>query len=171
MKKAREVAILCLVIITISFFVFFKLGEAHLTNWDEAWYADIARNMAETGNIITPIWNNQAFFDKPPLYLWLSAVIFKLFSPTEFSARFLAALSGLGIGILVYSLGRTLFNKEIALLSLIILFSTIGFLYRTRTGNLDSLLTFWILLSIYSFYKGYLTNSKIWFYILVLCPF
>lgn len=168
-EVARITGILTpIAILGITFLFLFKLGSTYLTNWDEAWYADIARNMARTGNLITPIWNHEPFFDKPPLYFWLSTLAFNIFGISEFSARFFSAISGIGVCMLVYFFGRTLFNKSVALLSLIILGSTIGFLYRSRTGNLDALLTFWIFLSIFSFYRASINRSAFWFLIVGL---
>lgn len=164
MAKEKTKGVLTALIFFALFVIFFwNLGLPHLTNWDEAWNADIARNMLKTGNILTPIWNTQSFFDKPPLYFWLSALSFKIFGVSEFSARFFSALSGFGVGVLVYFLCRSLFNKDVAILSLVILGSTIGFLFRAHTGNLDVLLAFFIMLSIFSFFKGLISKNKMWF--------
>ena len=81
MVKHSFVKLLPLVTILIlaSFLMLWRLGEAHLTNWDEAWYADVARTMAERGNLLIPTWNGQPFLEKPPLFYWLTAISFKLF--------------------------------------------------------------------------------------------
>lgn len=169
MEKTADkatVILVAVIFLILAFILFWDLGLPHLTNWDEAWYADIARNTINTGNLITPVWNKEPFFDKPPLYFWLSALVFKSLGISEFSARFFSATSGLGAGIILYFLTQLLFNKKIAILSLVIFTSTIGFLYRARTGNLEILLTFFILLSIFSFYKGYKTPSRWWFLVM-----
>lgn len=169
MEKTADkatVILVAVIFLILAFILFWDLGLPYLTNWDEAWYADIARNMINTGNLITPVWNKESFFDKPPLYFWLSALVFKSLGISEFSARFFSAISGLGVGIIIYFLTQFLFNKKIAILSLIIFSSTIGFLYRARTGNLEALLTFFILLSIFSFYKGHKALSRRWFLVM-----
>lgn len=166
-EKTSSIRLLTIfVFVSFSAILLWNLGGTYLTNWDEAWHADMARNMVKTGNLITPIWNGKPFFDKPPLYFWLTALAFKLFNVSEFSARFFSALSGLGTVLVMYLLARLLFNSTTALLSLVVLSSTIGFLYRARTGNLDLLLTFWILLSILSFYKGYMGRGNGWFWMM-----
>lgn len=145
--------------------IFWGLGQNHLTNWDEAWYADISRSMATTGNIMTPVWNTRSFYDKPPLYLWFSAVSLKIFGISEFSQRFFSSLSAVGVFIVLYLLSKQITNKSIAMITMFIFSSTIGFLYRARTGNLDVFLSFWILLSIYSFYKAF--SGKMWWFIIM----
>lgn len=155
-----------LLILLLGFLLFFKLGETRLTNWDEAWYADISRNIVTSNNYLSLQFNHGPFFDKPPLYFWLSSLAFRFFGINEFSARFFSAASGVGVGIVTYSLAKLLFGSKIAVISLAVVLSSIGFLYRSRTGNLDTLLTFWNILSIYSFYHGWIHRSKSWFYIM-----
>ncbi len=142
--------------------LFWNLGATALTDWDEAWYGDLARNFAQNGHLLTPIWNHQPFFDKPPLYLWFTAFAIKVFGQNEFSVRFFSVLATLGSGLLIYELGKELFNKRAGLISLIVLASTIAFIYRGRTGNLDNFLTFWLTLEIFSLIKLFRSNSKKW---------
>lgn len=147
----------------VCFLVFYNLGSNYLANWDEAWYADISRNFAESGNLLTSIWNTQPFFEKPILYFWLSALTSKIIGVSEFSARFPSALASLGIAVMIYFFARELFNKTImGILSILILFSSMDFLYRSRSGNLDILLTFFMTLSLFSFFKAISINKK-WF--------
>lgn len=148
------------ILILVSFLMLWRLGEAHLTNWDEAWYADIARNMTETGNLLTPIWNNQPFYDKPPLFYWLTAFGMKLFGVSEFSARFISAMSSIATIVVVYMFALNQWGVNTAVISSLVLLSTPAFLYRGRTGNLDSLLAFLIFASIFVFFKA--TKDKRW---------
>ncbi|OGG24461.1 hypothetical protein A3A79_04735 [Candidatus Gottesmanbacteria bacterium RIFCSPLOWO2_01_FULL_43_11b] len=128
-----------LILLLSSFLLFWRLGDTHLSNWDEAWYADVSRTIAEKGNVLTPTWNGQPFLEKPPLHYWLTAISYRIFGDSEFSARFISAVAGIGTTLLAYKFG--------GLSSALILLSTPAFLWRARTGNLDSLLTFLIFLS------------------------
>lgn len=146
----------------IGFTLFYKLGDTYLTNWDEAWYADISATMAKTGNFLTPFWNKEPFFEKPPLYFWSSSLLFKIFSVSEFSVRLTSVIAALGIVFVVYFIACQFLTKKTGLISLVILFSSIEFLYRSRTGNLDTLLTFFMTSSIFFFFKAISTNKR-WF--------
>lgn len=146
-----------------GFLLFYRLGVNHLSNWDEAWLAAISRTMLQSGNYLTPIWNTQVFFDKPPFYYWASAIAMKIFGINEFSARLPSALAGVGTVWLVYLLTKLWFKqKSTALTASLILISTIGFLYRSRTGNLDTFLTFWIMLAIWAYYRLLKPKSESW---------
>lgn len=159
-------AIVFLGFLLLAFLLFYKIGDNFLTHWDEAWHADVSRNVAQSGDLIKLRWNGEPFFDKPPVYFWLSALSMKLFGFTEFAARLPSVVAGFGVGVLLYLLARMLCNKSVALISLLVFSSTIGFLFRARTGNLDALLIFWILASMVSFYKAYQLVSVKWFVIM-----
>lgn len=161
-KLALDNLFFIILLFLIAFLLFYKLGATYLTNWDEAWYGDISRNMARTGNLLTPIWNKEAFFEKPPLYFWSSSLLFKLFSVSEFSVRLTSVIAAFGIAFAVYFIASEFLTKKTGLISLVILFSSIEFLYRSRTGNLDTLLTLFMTFSIFFFFKA-INDNKRWF--------
>ena len=55
----------------LTFFV--GLGRPPITDSDEAFYAESAREMVESGDWITPHFNYVPRFEKPILYYWLAA--------------------------------------------------------------------------------------------------
>lgn len=72
-------------------------------------YAEIARIMAETGDWITPWFDNGVpFWGKPPLSFWAQALSFKLFGINEFAGRLPSWLANAGIVYLVYATTRAL---------------------------------------------------------------
>ena len=74
---------LVLILITLYVCYFSHLGTIGFVGPDEPRYAWIARDMAESGDWITPRLYGQPWFEKPPLYYWGAAVSFKLFGVTE----------------------------------------------------------------------------------------
>lgn len=135
------------VLLTLPLFLY-KLGQTSLVSWDEAWYAEVARNMLRTGNIINMSWNNHLYTDHPPAGYWIMALTYKIFGINEFWTRFPSALSGIICIILLYLLGKKLFNPLVGLVSSIALSSAIWFIYRSRLGDLDIFLTMFFLLTI-----------------------
>lgn len=128
---------------------FYKLGQSSLVSWDEAWYAEIARNILKTGDIFNLSWNGTPFYDHPPAGFWLMALAFKLFGVSDFWVRFPSAAAGLISLILIYFLGKELFNRTVGFVSAIALSSSFWFLHRARSGNLDSVLAMFFLLSLF----------------------
>lgn len=140
-KKFFSYFILALCSLLAFYICFFKLGSAALENWDEAWYADVTRYMLRSKEFFVLYWNRIVFLDKPPSYMWLSALSSQFFGLSEFSLRFTSALSAFAtiILIMIYS------YQNFGLMPALISFSTLTFnnlfIWRARSGNLDSLLT------------------------------
>lgn len=135
-------------LLSLSPLFFYKLGQSSLISWDEAWYAGIARNMLNSGDILNLWWNGNPFFDHPPAGFWWMAISFKFFGISNLSARLPSAVFGLGSLIAVFFLGRELFTKWVGFASALALTSAPWFLYRARSGNLDVFLTFFFVLTI-----------------------
>ena len=128
---------------------FFKLGQSSLVSFDEAWYADIARNILKNADPINLTWNGRAFIDHPPGGFWLTTLSYLVFGVSEFSARFSSAISGLLTLVFTYLLGKKLFNKAVGFCSAVALASSPWFLFRARSGNLDVPLTLFFVVTVY----------------------
>jgi hypothetical protein len=137
-SSAKDILVL-LVLFGVLFFLF--LGRFPLTDPDEGRYAEIPREMIELRDFITPHLNYVKYFEKPPLYYWLTASSFKILGQNEFAARFPSALCGL-LGVLfTYFVGRKVFDRRAALLSALVLGSSGGYLALGRVTIIDMALT------------------------------
>ena len=129
------------------------LGHNRLTDWDEGIYAQISREILTTphphlSNWLVLHWNTQLWLEKPPLTYWITALFYKLFGISEFTARLGSALSGIALVTLLHNwLART-HNRLTAWLSTFILLTTFGFLHIARVGETDTLLSFGCLLAL-----------------------
>ena len=98
-----------LFLLFICFFTFFLgLGRQAITDADEAYYAESAREMVERGDWLTPFYNYDHRWQKPVLYYWLTAVTYLLFGVGEWSARLWSAFAGFGIAFATWDAGRRL---------------------------------------------------------------
>jgi hypothetical protein len=137
------------------FVVFYILSEGSLHDWDEAIYAQVAKEIAVSDDWLTLTWAGYPFWHKPPLYFWLTAVLYKFVGINEFAARTFSAAFGFGVVALTFWLGLRLFSwaagATAALLLLSIDQSTYchwhNFVCQARVGMLETMLTFWLLLS------------------------
>ena len=135
------------------FLIFLGLGGTHLIPWDEAIYAEIAKNIFTTGDYFTlHWWPDELWFEKPPLYMWLVSGLMHLIGVNEWAVRLPSAIFGLGTALTVYLFGKRLYNKTVGFLSAFVLLTTFQFLYYARTGMLDVTLTFFTTLSIYFYW-------------------
>lgn len=147
----RPQALLFFIIcIALSFYVlFYRLGTPTLDNWDEAWYADVTRNMLRTKEYVLLYWNKELFLEKPPLFIWISAISSALLGLSEFSLRLPSAFSAflIVLGVTVFAYKK--FGLLPALLAFITLLLNNVFLWRARSGNMDLLVTLFILLTFF----------------------
>jgi 4-amino-4-deoxy-L-arabinose transferase-like glycosyltransferase len=116
---------------------FYALGARTLVPTDEGRYAEMAREMAATGDWITPRLNAIKYFEKPPLQIWMTALAFKLFGLGEWQARLWTGLCGLfGIALTAYT-GRTLFNPRVGLTAGLVLASSFLWASLGHVNTLD----------------------------------
>ncbi|NEQ30278.1 MAG: glycosyltransferase family 39 protein, partial [Leptolyngbya sp. SIO4C5] len=60
-------------------------------------FAEASRQMYETGNWVTPYFNGETRFDKPPLVYWLMAIAFQLGGVSEWTVRLPSALAAIAL--------------------------------------------------------------------------
>ena len=96
------------------------LNALPLTDPDEVFYAQTAREMLDHHSVLTPLLFGQPQFEKPPLTYWLLMASFEAFGRTPWAARLVPELAGLLAALAVYLLARRLASRETALLAALI---------------------------------------------------
>lgn len=138
-------------------------------DWDEANFAELAREMILSKNYLQPQINYLPFYEKPPLFIWFQVIAMKLFGINEFAARFPNVLLGILVFATLYCIGRKEKDARFGLIwGLAYMGSLLPFLYF-RTGLIDPWFNYFMFLSLYFYYLGtkvgldkVLTNSR-WF--------
>jgi len=74
-----------------------NLGNIGLVDETEPLFAEAARQMSVRGDWITPYFNGDTRFDKPPLIYWLMAVAYGAIGVNEWAVRLPSALSAIGL--------------------------------------------------------------------------
>jgi 4-amino-4-deoxy-L-arabinose transferase-like glycosyltransferase len=130
---------------------FGSLDYRHLVKPDEGRYAEIPREMAASGDWLTPRLNDIKYFEKPALQYWATAGAYKLFGEHHWTARLWSALTGfLGIA-LIYFTGRRLWGAEAGLYAAAVLASSLLYVLIGHINTLDMGVTFFMGLSLASF--------------------
>lgn len=125
--------------------------ERPLANPDEGRYSEIAREMAQSGDWVTPRLNGFKYFEKPPLQYWATAATFTLFGESEQAARIYTWLCGMvSIGAVFLAL-RRLTSLRVALLGVAVLASSPYFLALGGIVTLDMGLTAWLTVALCAF--------------------
>lgn len=116
---------------------------------DEPVYSLIARTMLRTGHWLIPMVGGDFFQDKPPLLFWLQAIFYWLTGSERVGFLLPSMLAGLGTLVLTYDLGRRLWNREAGWYAAWLLLATVQFVLQSRRAQMDALLMFFTLLSLY----------------------
>ncbi|MBI5139934.1 MAG: glycosyltransferase family 39 protein [Candidatus Vogelbacteria bacterium] len=101
-----------------------------------------------------PWWTGLSFHDHPPIVFLIQHVFMRIFGENSVAFRLPSVLFGLGSVFLIYLLGTLLFSVEAGLLSALLLSTTVNHVYVSRIGLQESYVIFFILLSLYYFFRS-----------------
>ncbi len=140
-------------IATIAALLFIPfLGHVHLFDWDEINFAESAREMIATGNYFSVQINYARFTEKPPLFFWMQVLSMKAFGINEFAARFPNAVCGILTLVVLFRIGKQIFNETLARIWVMIYLGTLVTFLYFKSGIIDPWFNLFIFLAIYNFY-------------------
>src|SRR5687767_6900784 len=129
-RPRLRAVIYCIAVgVLASVLLFWELGADALTS-DEAQYALVAQNIRHPGGswiYVTP-YPPTPYFQKPPLYFWLTAATYNLLGREEFAFRAWSAAAGVGATVLTCVLGAMLLTPETGALAAMLLMLNRSFL-------------------------------------------
>ncbi|MEY3893478.1 MAG: hypothetical protein RIR78_256 [Actinomycetota bacterium] len=128
----------------------FNLGTPKGFVFDEVYYVDGARDYLTHGVEVTG--QDPEFVVHPPVGKWLIALGIKIFGDNEFGWRFMGALLGSAMVILIALIAHRLFRNSYLTVAASALLAMDGLaLVHSRTALLDIYLSFFVLLATYFF--------------------
>ncbi len=153
-----------LVLISVSSIaLFYSLGAQLLRAWDESIYAEVAKEMLTRHFWLTPYWNFQPWFEKPPLFMWCTALLYRCFGVSETSARMVGVLCGVATIWLTFEIGRRLMDDWGGFTAALILLTNSYFIYASRFETINVPLAFCFTLVAYG-YLRVLQGEAHWWY-------
>ncbi|HLE85459.1 MAG TPA: glycosyltransferase family 39 protein [Thermoanaerobaculia bacterium] len=132
----------------------FHLGGSPLVDPDEGRPAEIAREMARSGDFILPRFNGLPSLDKPVLFPAAQALVMRAIGPSELAARLPSLLCAWGTVALTAWFAATLFGRESAWIAGTVAATAPLALAMARTGRSDSMLSFLVLVALVGFYQA-----------------
>ncbi len=128
----------------------FHLGTPKGFVFDEVYYVDGARDYLAHGVEVTG--QEPEFVVHPPVGKWLIALGIKIFGDNEFGWRFMGALLGAAMIVLIALIAHRLFRNSYLTIAASALMAMDGLaLVHSRTALLDIYLSFFVLLATYLF--------------------
>lgn len=155
-QRYAMIAALCLVAI-----YFFNLGLPSVWNPNEAFYAEAPREMQARGDMLTPYFNYETRFQKPPLMYWLVYASQAAIGLNEAAPRVVSALFA-AVGVLItYLLAmRVLGRRRPAWLAAAFVAGALDYNTAARFGSPEMLVTVLTIAATGAFYVAY-TNDEL----------
>jgi len=160
--KVNEEKKYLLILFLISFVFFFaRIWEPYLSG-DALKHALTAKEIIFTKDWLNLSLGYEPYLKKPPFYLWLIAISYKIFGISAFSARLFPALFGIFNAFLIYIIGKEIFKEKIyALIAALFFVINWHVLRLTTIVRMESIITFFIFLNFYLLMKG--REKKLYF--------
>ncbi len=159
---ARAWTLLLLVFIAVYFAALFS--PALLDDADST-HAQAAQHIATSGDWVTLYVNNIRYLEKPPLPYWMVAVDYRIFGYNVFATHLPMALAVLGCAWLSWAWSRRAWGDRAGFYAALTMLTSVGTFLFTRTLIPESLLTFLLLLALYSFLTGIEDRKPARFYL------
>jgi 4-amino-4-deoxy-L-arabinose transferase-like glycosyltransferase len=119
-----------------AFLFLYGLGQFGLIGADEPRYAQVAREMLERHDLITPVLGGRPWLEKPPLYYWQAMLAYSVFGVSDWAARLPSALDATLLVLAVYFFLRR-FRPGFELDGALITASCAGIVGYARAASTD----------------------------------
>jgi len=138
------------------------MSAVPLVDPDEGRNAEVAREMAESGDFVVPHLNGLPYLDKPVFLFAASALSIRALGANELSARLPTLLFSLGTILLVTTFGWLRFGRQTGLMAGMMLASSPIVLAFAGTMIFDAVMMFWVSLAAVSFHLALERAERRW---------
>lgn len=123
-----------------AFLFFYGLGQFGLIGADEPRYAQVAREMLDRHDWVTPTLGGRAWLEKPPLYYWQAMLAYSVIGVSDTAARIPSAMDATLLVIAVYVFFRK-FRRGVEVDAALMTASCAGIIGYARAASTDMALT------------------------------
>jgi len=123
-----------------TFLFFYGIAQFGLIGADEPRYAQVAREMLDRRDWITPTLGGHAWLEKPPLYYWQAMIAYGIFGVSDAAARIPSALDATLLVVAIYLFFRK-FRPTVEVDAALITASCAGIIGYARAASVDMPLT------------------------------
>jgi 4-amino-4-deoxy-L-arabinose transferase-like glycosyltransferase len=144
-----------------AFLFFYGLAQFGLIGADEPRYAQVAREMLERRDWITPTLGGRPWLEKPPLYYWQAIPAYSIFGVHDWSARLPSAFDATLLVLAVYFFLRR-FLSGVELDGALIVASCAGIVGYSRAASTDMPLAAALSIAMLAWWAWFQTEKKIY---------
>ncbi|MCU1300615.1 MAG: Melittin resistance protein PqaB [Candidatus Sulfotelmatobacter sp.] len=119
-----------------AFLFLYGLGRFGLIGADEPRYAQVAREMLQRHDWITPVLYGRPWLEKPPLYYWQAMIAYSMFGVSDWAARLPSVFDATLLVLAIYLFLRR-FRPGFELDGALIVASSAGIIGYARAASMD----------------------------------
>src|SRR5499427_3979514 len=119
-----------------TFLFFYGIAQFGLIGADEPRYSQVAREMLDRGDWVTPVLGGRPWLEKPPLYYWQAMLAYSVFGVSDVAARIPSAVDATLLVVAVYLFFRR-FRRGVEVDAALITASCAGIIGYSRAASMD----------------------------------
>ncbi len=175
MNSSKKTYWLDCLLLTVLLSVFYRLFLGHyaLITPDEGRYAEIGREMLRSGHYLVPRLNYILYFEKPPLFYWLTALSLKLFGLKEWAARLWPAIFAIMGCLITYLTAHKYYDRKTGLFAAGILGTSFLYFAIGHMATIDMAVSLFITATLVAFLFGIREPAGLtrrgYFYLAAIC--
>jgi 4-amino-4-deoxy-L-arabinose transferase-like glycosyltransferase len=144
-----------------AFLFFYGLGQFGLIGADEPRYAQVAREMLQRHDWITPVLGGRPWLEKPPLYYWQAIVAYRILGVSDWAARLPSAIDATILVLAVYFFLRR-FQPGFELDGALMAASSGGIMGFARAASMDMALAAAFTIALLSWWTWHDTGKRMY---------
>jgi len=151
------------------FLFYFGLSAFGLVGADEPRYAQVAREMLERHDLVTPTLYGKPWLEKPPLYYWRAMEEYWIFGVSDWAARLPSATAASFMLVVIYFFLRC-YRPGSQLEGALMTAASAGVIAFARGAGTDMLLTSAFVTGMLLWFTWYAGGRRLWlvlFYLLI----
>lgn len=125
---------------------------------DEPRFAEVAREMVDSGQWLIPMRGGEPYPDKPPVFMWAIAFFYWITGDLEVSFLLPSALCSLLVVYLVFDLSARLWNVRIARNAALLLLLVPQFVVQAKHAQIDAMVACWITVGCYGLIRHFMAG-------------
>lgn len=170
LPTTRQPVAFWILLLGTAFLSLWQIGRLPLLDSDEPVYGEVGRLMASSGSLarwLTPHYNGALWFDKPPLFYWLTALSMKIQGASEMAARMPSALCAVGLVAATCALARRAYPQaaHASLWAGFVVSTTVQFILLARAAVTDMTLALTLILALLCLFAWLETNQPRWIFL------
>jgi 4-amino-4-deoxy-L-arabinose transferase-like glycosyltransferase len=144
-----------------AFLFYFGLSAFGLVGADEPRYAQIAREMLQRHDLVTPTLHDKPWLEKPPLYYWRAMVAYWVFGVSDWAARLPSATAATFMVVVIYFFARH-YRPGSQLNAALMTAASVAVTGFARGAGTDMVLTAAFVVGMLAWFAWYASERRLW---------